>query len=72
MSLSKLLAYIQGEDESHMYQFCRGQDILVDVDLHVSKALQGHLMYFFPGGGGLIGYGENKFCSIFLHHSKYS
>jgi hypothetical protein len=37
------------------YQSVRGQDILVEVTLHVSKALQGHLMYFFPSGGGLIG-----------------
>jgi hypothetical protein len=25
------------------------------VTLHVSKALHGHLMYFLPTGGGLIG-----------------
>ncbi len=37
------------------YQLGLGQDIRVEVDLHVSKALHGHRMYFFPAGGGFIG-----------------
>jgi len=36
-------------------QFALGQDILTEDTLHVSRALHGHLMYFLPAGGGLIG-----------------
>ena len=38
-----------------IYQLGLGHEILVDVDRHVNNALQGHLMYFLPFGGGLIG-----------------
>ena len=37
------------------YQSVLGQDIRVEVTLQVSNALHGHLMYFLPSGGGLMG-----------------
>lgn len=33
----------------------RGHEILCAVDLQISKQLQGHLMYFWPGGGSRMG-----------------
>jgi len=36
-------------------QFGLEQDILTEDTLHVSRALHGHLTYFLPAGGGLIG-----------------
>lgn len=36
-----------------------GQEIFCAVALHISKQLQGHLMYFWPAGGSLIGYSMN-------------
>ena len=38
-----------------------GQDIRVEVTLHVSNALHGHLMYFLPSGGGLMGVASWQF-----------
>ena len=38
------------------HQLALGQDILTEETLHVSRALQGHRMYFLPAGGGFIGY----------------
>lgn len=38
------------------YQFGRGHPILLDVSLQISRQLQGHLTYFFPVGGFLIGW----------------
>ena len=47
---------ITGNIQVHnTYQFDLGQDILVDVARHVSRALHGHRMYFFPAGGALMG-----------------
>lgn len=40
---------------SYIYQFGLGHAILWDVVLQMSKQLQGHLTYFFPGGAFLIG-----------------
>lgn len=40
----------------HTYQLGRGHPILRDVSLQISRQLQGHLTYFFPAGGFLIGY----------------
>ena len=37
------------------YQFGRGHPILLDVSLQISRQLQGHLTYFFPVGGFLMG-----------------
>lgn len=36
-------------------QLALGQDILTEETLQVSRALQGHRMYFLPAGGGFIG-----------------
>lgn len=38
------------------YQLGRGHPILLDVSLQMSRQLQGHLTYFFPVGGFLIGW----------------
>ena len=38
------------------YQFCLGQAILTAEARQISKQLHGHLTYFFPGGGALIGW----------------
>ena len=38
------------------HQLALGQDILTEETLQVSRALQGHRMYFLPAGGGFIGY----------------
>lgn len=38
------------------YQFGRGHPILLDVSLQMSRQLQGHLTYFFPVGGFLMGW----------------
>lgn len=38
------------------YQFGRGHPILLDVSLQISRQLQGHLTYFFPVGGFLMGW----------------
>lgn len=40
----------------------RGHEILCAVDLQMSKQLQGHLMYFWPGGGSLMGCWAERFC----------
>ena len=38
------------------HQLALGQDILTEETLQVSRALQGHRMYFLPAGGGFMGY----------------
>lgn len=38
------------------YQAGRGQAILCEVALQMSRQLQGQRMYFLPGGGALMGY----------------
>lgn len=42
------------------YQFGRGHPILLDVSLQMSRQLQGHLTYFFPVGGFLMGWENNE------------
>lgn len=37
------------------YQLGLGHPIRRDVSLHMRRQLQGHLTYFFPVGGVLIG-----------------
>lgn len=42
-------------DNLTAYQFGRGHPILRDVSLQISRQLQGHLTYFLPVGGFLMG-----------------
>jgi len=51
------------------HQLALGQDILTEETLQVSRALQGHRMYFLPAGGGFIGYKEFR---IKVHSKKLS
>lgn len=57
MSLALGVFFAVGEYKTIiLWQDWRGHEILCAVDLHMSKQLQGHLIYFCPGGGFLIGY----------------
>ena len=46
---------IKCDENIATHQFTRGQDILTEEILQVSKALHGQRIYFLPTGGGLMG-----------------
>ena len=56
MSLVFWVFFAVGEYKTIIFLHdARGHEILCAVDLHMSKQLHGHLMYFWPDGGLLIG-----------------
>jgi len=47
---------VLGDKFMILLQVGRGQAMRCEVALQISKQLQGHLTYFFPGGALRIGY----------------
>lgn len=70
MKTTKITLRTQIENFCGSYQLGLGHPILRDVSLQISRQLHGHLTYFFPEGGFLIGYTIRKRNHIHVDSQK--